>query len=298
MNNLKVFFGLVLAFVLLGGTWYASADTNAVKGTKVADISTDAPRGASAALADQADYVFGAAPGGSYAEQAAIYQPIAQLLTRVSGKRFVFRYSDNWLSYSRDMTNGVYDLVFDSAALNSWRIERIRHVPLLRLGGDLVYVIVARAGDSKINNLKQLAGYPVCAPPPPDVATLTLLAQFDNPVRQPAITESSGPNDTYDKLIQGKCAGGIMTRHSLNKIGRSRLKVLYRSQALPNQTLSAGPRISPGLKILIGRTLLSPQGRATTAKLRAAFDADELVPARGEDYAGLEKLLAGSVYYY
>lgn len=303
MNNIKTFFGLVLAFVLLGGTWYASADTNTARATTVANISPQASTRTSLAdvpdaLGERATYVFGAPPGRDYAEQTAMYQPIAELLTRVTGKRFVYHRSDNWLSYSRDMTSGVYDLVFDSAAFNSWRMERIRHVPLLRLGGDVVYVIVARADDLKIHELMQLAGHGVCAPPPPDISTLTLLTQFDNPVRQPAIVESSGLDDTYKKLMQGKCVGAIMTRHYLNKIGANQMKVLFQSRALPNRTLSAGPRVSPALKDLISQTLLSPQGRAATAKLRATFDADKLIPARGEDYAGLGKLLKGSIYYY
>lgn len=292
--------GVALGAVLLSGTLYVTADSaDKAQGTKVAHVSTRQPTNASRiASTEPVEYVFGAPPAGTYNQRAAIYRPIADFLTRVTGKHFVYRPSDNWLSYSRDMTRGDYDLVFDSAALNSWRIERIEHTPILRLAGDTSYVVVTRADQSKIEKLEQLAGRRVCAPQPPAVATLTLLSQFDNPARQPVIAETNGWSETYRKLAQGKCAGGIMPRKYLNKIDHSELKVLYRHGPLPNPALSAGPRVSPQLRNLIRQALLTPQGKLATAKLRAAHDGADLIPARGQDYAGLGKLLKNSVYYY
>ena len=301
----KLIAGATLGLALLGAALYAPADSaDKAKGTKVALVPSE--RSSPGALANRpapartnnGEYVFGAPPGGSFAEQAAMYEPIAEFLTRVSGKRFVFRYSDNWLSYSRDMTSEAYDLVFDAAALNSWRIERINHAPLLRLSGETVYLVVGRADNSKIRELKQLAGHGVCAPLPPDVATLALLSQFNNPARQPVIVETTNWDAMYKNLSSGKCSGAMITRQHLDRIDRNLVKVLHRHNAMPNHALSAGPRISPELQAVIRQTLVTPQGKLATAKLRAAHNAEELVPARGEDYAGLGKLLKNSPYYY
>lgn len=300
--------GVALGIALLLGTAYVAADNIGRAGTtKVAQITSSrmgqnsSANRLSRSLTEAGAYTFGAPPNGSYAEQTATYRPIAELLTRVTGKHFIYRYSDNWLSYSRDMTGGAYDLVFDSAALNSWRIERIHHTPLLRLSGSTVYVVVTRAGDRKIDQLGQLAGYRVCAPPPPDMATLTLLSHFNNPSRQPVITETNGWNNAYRQLAMGGCDGAVMTRkyvEYMEKIDPGHVAVLYQSTPLPNPAFSAGPRISPKLQDLIRQALLSPQGRHATAKLRAAHGGAELIATRGEDYAGLDKLLKNSLYYY
>lgn len=301
----KLIAGTMLGMAVFAGTFYATAHgADKAKVTKVAHI----PSGHSSkgpltnrsipGRANNGEYVFGAPPRGSYAEQAAIYEPIAEFLSRVTGKRFVFRHSDNWLTYSRDMTNEAYDLVFDAAALNSWRIERINHTPLLRLSGETVYLVVGRPDNSKIRELKNLAGHGVCAPLPPDVGTLALLSQFTNPARQPVIVEANNWNVMYKNLRAGKCDGAIITRQYLDRIDRNLVKVLYRHSAMPNSALSAGPRVSPELQERIRHALLTPQGKVATAKLRAAHNAEELVPARGKDYAGLEKLLKNSLYYY
>lgn len=288
----------------LGASYTAAIGADKVKVTKVVHIP---PGGSSPGPltnrplpghASNDEYIFGLPPGKSYAEQAAIYEPIVEFLSRVTGKRFVIRYSDNWLIYSRDMTNEAFDLAFDAAALNSWRIERINHTPLLRLSGETVYLVVGRPDNSRTRELKHLAGRGVCAPPPPDVATLAILSQFTNPARQPVIVESKGWNAMYRNLSQGKCDGAIISREQLGRIDRKLVKVLYRHSAMPNSALSAGPRISPQLQEKIRQALLTPQGKIATAKLRAAHDAEELVPARGEDYAGLGKLLKNSLYYY
>jgi len=301
----KLIAGAAFGLALSAGALFATADgADKAKVTKVAHVPSERETRSPMAgrpipgRARDSEYVFGAPPEGSYAEQATIYEPIAEFLSRITGKRFVFRYSDNWLTYSRDMTNEAYDLVFDAAALNSWRIERINHTPLLRLSGETVYLVVGRPDNSKIRELKNLAGHGVCAPLPPDIATLALLSQFNNPARQPVIVESTNWNAMYKNLREGKCDGAIITRQYLDRIDRKLVKVIYRHRAMPNNALSAGPRISPELQERIRQALLTPQGKAATAKLRAAHNAEELVPARGEDYAGLGKLLKNSLYYY
>ena len=301
----KSFMRAVVGLALCLGTFHTAAiGAEKAKVTKVAHIPSGESSPGPLAIRplserkSAGEYVFGAPPGKPYAEQRAIYEPIVEFLSRVTGKRFVIQYSDNWLTYSRDMTNGDFDLAFDAAALNSWRIERINHTPLLRLSGETVYLVVGRPDNSKVRELKHLAGRGVCAPPPPDVATLAILSQFTNPARQPVIVETNGWNATYRDLSQGKCDGAIISRQQLGRIDRKLVKVLYRHGAMPNSALSAGPRISPELQEKIRQALLTPQGKIATAKLRAAHNAEELVPARGEDYAGLGKLLKNSLYYY
>jgi ABC-type phosphate/phosphonate transport system substrate-binding protein len=299
MRILKTLPGVVLGVSMFGATWYAIADNTGTHSTKVARVTTERTANAPAsAILERSEYVFSAPPGANYADTAAMYQPIAEFLTRVTGKRFVYRYSDNWLTYSKEMTSGDYDIIFDSAAFNSWRIERINHTPLLRLPEDQVFVVVTRADNQKVAHTKQLAGQPVCAPLPPDVATLTLLSQFDNPARQPVIIGTDGWSSAYDGLVQRKCTGAVMSLKNLETIDRGSIKVLYQHRALPNQALSAGPRISQSLKAQIREALLTPPGQAATARLRTTYGGGELVPASGAEYSGLGTLLKNSLYYY
>lgn len=246
------------------------------------------------------DLVFSAPPRGSYQEEVAVYQPVVEFLSKVIGRNVVFQYSDNWLSYSKEMTEGRYDIVFDGPAFNGWRMEKLGHTPLVKLPEDFVFLVVAKADDERIKQLKDLAGRKVCAHAPPNLGTLTLQAQFDNPAREPWIVEVKGWDNAYKALISGQCVATVLPIKNLAKDDNGPVKltkVLYRHKAMPNQAISVGPRITPELQKKLTQALLSDEGRRATEKLRAAYAGKDFVPASREEYAGLGDLLKSSLYY-
>ena len=247
-----------------------------------------------------AELVFSAPPRGSYQEEVAIYQPIVDLLSKVIGKKVTYQYSDNWLSYSKDMTEGSYDIVFDGPAFNGWRIEKLSHTPIVRLPEDFVFVVITKADNDRVKQVKDLAGRMICAHAPPNLGTLTLLSQFDNPARQPVIIETKGWDNSYKAMLNGKCAATVVPIKNLTKndAGAKKLtKTLYQHKAMPNQAISVGPRIAPELHKKIAQALLSEEGKQATAKLRSAYAGKDFVPTTRDEYAGMGDLLKSSLYY-
>jgi ABC-type phosphate/phosphonate transport system substrate-binding protein len=84
----------------------------------------------------------------------------------------------------------------------------------------------------------------------------------------------------------------------MEKNDRGTVRVVYRHQAMPNQAFSAGPRIAPEMRSKIQQALLSAEGKAATAKLRAVYAGKDFVTTKAEEYAGLGRLLKDSIYYY
>lgn len=286
------------------------AEQNAVAKTNSATNVPVAfqPRDALAPLANtgkslqevNSQLVFSAPPRGAYADEVAIYEPIVQLLSKVVGRKVEYKYSDNWLSYSKEMTEGRYDIVFDGPAFNGWRIEKLSHTPLVRLPEDFIFVVVTKADNNRVKNVKDLAGRMICAHAPPNLGTLTLLSQFDNPARQPVIVETKGWDTAYKALMDGKCVATVLPIKNLGKndAGAQRLtKTLYQHKALPNQAFSVGPRIAPELHAKIAQALLSEEGKLATAKLRSAYAGKSFVPTNRQEYADLGELLNSSLYY-
>jgi ABC-type phosphate/phosphonate transport system substrate-binding protein len=305
MRSLKTLSPItVFTLGLLGAAlWATGANGDKAVGDRVAynagSRTVPIPLGTGASAKDSGTYFFSAPPGTGHEADLAKYEPIAEHLSRVTGKRFVYQHADNWLSYSKNMASGAYDLVFDGPALNSWRMERISHAPLLKLADDMVFVVVTRNDNDRIGQLKQLAGHRVCAVPAPDAGALALLSQFDNPARQPTIAEAKDWQDAYQGLMAGKCSGSVIPRKTLDALNAAdKVKVLYQHRALPNHAFSAGPRLSPDLKDKVRTALLTGSGKDATAKLRAAYGGGDFVPATPAEYAGLGKLLKNSLYYY
>jgi ABC-type phosphate/phosphonate transport system substrate-binding protein len=246
------------------------------------------------------DLVFSAPPRGSQKEEMAVYQPVVEYLSKVIGRNVVFQYSDNWLSYSKEMTAGSYDIVFDGPAFNGWRIEKMGHTPLIKLPEDFVFVVITKTDNDRIKQLKDLAGRKVCAHAPPNLGTLTLQAQFNNPAREPWIIEVKGWDNAYKAMMSGQCVATVLPINNLTKNDKGPIRAtrtLYQHKPMPNQAVSVGPRIAPELHAKIAKALLSEEGKRATEKLRATYAGKEFVPATRAEYSGLSDLLKTSLYY-
>lgn len=245
--------------------------------------------------------VFSAPPRETEEEALRTYQPIAEYLSRIVNKTIVYRYSKDWLTYQTEMQRGGYDLVFDGPHLNSWRISHLRHSALVKVAGEHAFAVVVRKDEKRVTNLKQLAGQRLCGMNPPNLGTLAVLEQFDNPARQPLIVNTVGWTKAYEGVaFEKKCAAAIVPVANLKKFSNHEnvVRVVYTTRALPNQAFSAGPRITPQDQALIAAALLSKDGSPAVARLVTAYGGDMgLAYASKEEYVGLDAYLKDSWGY-
>lgn len=245
--------------------------------------------------------VFSAPPRETEEEALRTYQPIAEYLSRITNKTIVYRYPKDWLTYQTEMQRGSYDLVFDGPHFNSWRISHLRHSALVKVAGEHAFAVVVHKDDNRITDLKQLAGQRVCGMNPPNLGTLSVLGQFDNPMRQPLIINTVGWTRAYEGVaFEKKCTAAIVPVANLKKFSNHEnvVRVVYTTKALPNQAFSAGPRITTQDKALIAAALISREGSPVTARLVSAYGGDKgLAYASKEEYAGLDAYLKDSWGY-
>jgi ABC-type phosphate/phosphonate transport system substrate-binding protein len=242
------------------------------------------------------EIVFSAAPRESAAKSLEIYEPLATYLSQAIGRPVVYRHSGNWLSYQTEMRKDTYDLLFDGPAFIGWRMEKQSHVPLVKAPGKMTFAAIALADNDKIKSLKDLAGRTLCGFAPPNMATLTVQLEFDNPVRQPILVEVQGFRRAYDMVVEGKCAGGVLQAKLLEEFERDshRMKVLFLSKPVPNQGFSAGPRVGAATRAKIVEALLSDEGKRATQRMREDFKGQDFVPATAKEYEGLGIFLKDS----
>lgn len=247
----------------------------------------------SVALPARADLLLTTAPRDTQAKEEEIFAPIAELLTKAIGQKVTFRYGENYVIYQGEMRKGSYDIVFDGPQFVGWRMAKLNHVPVAKFPGNLSFVLIARKDNDKVKEAKDLAGRTVCAFPPPNLATVSILSLFDNPVRQPKIVEVQSFPDAYKNVVSGRCNAGILQAKLYSDLDKDAkaAKVLYTSPQYPNQAFSVGPRVPAPAVEKATKALLSPEGLAATEKLRAVFKAPKLMPAVADEYKGLGKML-------
>lgn len=287
----------------------ASADTSnsgqadaakaAGPGAKVAYRSPNG--GLDASKASSLDYIFSAPPRESIEEGNKIYGPVAEYLSQATGKKIVYQHSGSWGVYQGAMQRGGYDLVFDGPHFNGWRISKIQHNVLAKVPGDFVFVVLVKKENTRIQEIKQLAGYSVCAHAPPNLGTLTMLDQFNNPARQPIIMSTDGWKNIYDGLIAGKCASAVIPLAKLEQFEKNgaKTRIVYRAKALPDNAFSAGPRFTAEDQAKIAQALLSPQAATAIQALREKYAGGKaLVRTTNEEYASLGEFLRNEWGYY
>lgn len=241
-----------------------------------------------------AELILSSAPRDSKEVEEQIYKPIAELLSKATGEKVTFRWGDNFLIYQSEMRKGNYDITLDGPHLVAWRMAKLGHVPLVKFPGSLEFVLIVKKDQDKVKSLKDMAGRSICALPPPNLATLTVMSEFNNPSRQPHVIGVQAFADTYKGVISGQCVGGILQAKlyfNLDKDAKA-AKVVFDTKPLPNQAFTVSPRVTAEMRDKMVQALLSPEGVAASQKLLEAFKAPKLVAASPNEYRGLERLVA------
>jgi ABC-type phosphate/phosphonate transport system substrate-binding protein len=253
-------------------------------------------------LTAQADLILSAPPREQLDAGIKLYGPLASHLTKLLGENVIYRHPNNWLEYQRDLRKGVYDIVFDGPHFVSWRVAHLQHDVLVKLPGSLEFVVAVYQDTDEINNLQDLIGKKVCAIPPPNLAALTLMDQFKNPVRQPVIWDVRGGfMNVYKALQRRDCLAAVFRAEfydkHLNGKNRAGLKAIFRSSPLPNQAISAGPRLNTDKKAKIIRSLTVGEGKNATSSISKRFAGNQaFVAAKKEEYLTHNNLLEGVVF--
>ena len=241
-----------------------------------------------------ADYILSAPPRETKEDSIAIYQPVANYFTKVTGEKFVFRNADNWSEYTIAMKNQEFDVVFDGAHFVSWRIKYINHEILAKLPELLIWRVVAAKGNVALKSLDDLIGKKLCAPKTPNFGYLIIMSHYTDPQREPVQVITKSWKDGYDGVIKGDCEAAVMpkTNHLMYDLDLYKTKALYTHLPYPNQAFTAGPKLSAALKQKLRNAILSDEGQAAMSLLRERFSPGVyLVSAENEEYEGISMVL-------
>ncbi len=261
------------------------------------------PSALPAATPGQQDtYTFSAPPWESATEGKAKYEPIAEYLSNVTGKKVVYQYPGSWDGYRKNMTQGKYDIVFDSAHFNDYRATKLNHKIIVKAPDLHRFVVIVRKDNKRYRNINQLVGRTICTQSPPDLSTLMLLKEFTNPVRQPSLVSTKGWRKIYQGVQSGRCIAGILPIGGLQKMDKGLLKskIVYRAKPMPNQAFSVGPRVKRIDQVKIAGALTSPDAYVPTSKLRQAFSINgkRFILTSNKEYAGMANYLKDQWGYY
>lgn len=250
-----------------------------------------------------AEYIFTSPPRETPEQGQAIYGPMAEALSKALGVKVVYQHPGNWNAYQKKVRADEFDIIFDGPHFAAWRIENQKVTPVVKLPGELSFVLLSRTDNKSISATNDLVSKKVCALPSPNLGTLVAYSMYPNPSQQPNFVNiKGGMKAIHQALKAGKCEGAIMRKSYYSKgldVGsRASLKVLDESTALTNQGITVGSRVDANTAKKISIFLTSPQGKTVAAPLFKRFSrgSETFVPAQQEDYKGHNLLAENMVF--
>jgi ABC-type phosphate/phosphonate transport system substrate-binding protein len=250
------------------------------------------------------ELILTAPPRETAAAGNKLYKPVAKYLSQLLNRKVTYKHPGNWFNYQAKMRKDKYDIIFDGPHFISWRIAHINHEVLMKLPGDLQFMVVTNAGNAKLNEGKDLIGKKVCGISPPNLSTLSFLASFENPVLQPRVKGiKGGMGKVFKAFEKKKCPAAVLRNVFYNKKltqeKRDQLKIIFNSKALPNQAISVSSRLRREEKSKITNALLSGAGAASLSGVVKRFGGKKVktfIPTDNKEYDGYKNYLEGVIF--
>lgn len=249
------------------------------------------------------DLILTSPPREKPADAQKQYGPLAAYLTKLFGRKVTYVFPGNWLKYQRDMREDKYDIIFDGPHFISWRMLHLGNEVVVKLPGTLEFYLLAKKNNDKINTVDNMVAQQFCAVPPPNLASLSILAAFPNPVRQPVIKGIRGAAaavvNAFDK---GECVAAVLRtayyKKGLTDAQRADLKIIYATRPYPNQGITVSKRVTERERNLMVQALTVGDGVKATEPLLKRFGgkATHFVPAKHDEYVGINTLLEGVIF--
>lgn len=255
-------------------------------------------------MAAAADLVFTAPPREDASAGKKIYEPVAAYLSKLLKREVVYQHPGNWLTYQRNMRADKYDIVFDGPHFISWRIAHIKHEVLIKLPGELQFMVVADKNNEELKTGKDLIGKYFCGISPPNLSTLSFLASFGNPVLQPKVKGiKGGIPKVYQAFNRRKCPAAVLRNTFYNKkltqAQRDGLKIIFTSPAMRNQGISVSSRLSVDEKVKVTSGLLSKAGTTSLQGILKRFGGKKVktfIKTDNNEYSGYNNYLEGVIF--
>lgn len=249
----------------------------------------------------KADIIFSASPRIEPAQAIEIYTPFIRYLETIVGEPVVFEPANSWREYSINMRNDHYDIVFDAPHFSSWRIANINHIPVVRLPGQIGYVVLANRTNDAVSSLRDLVKVETCSLSSPSLSTMTVYHLFKNPVQMPQIKEISGDfTDVYRALKNGECSAAVLRDIDYQYLvpqEKHSVKIIAKSDTMPERTITISQRLSDK-KTILTKMLTSVEGSKAASNIFLQFGKERkiFIPVRKAEYKDLDDLLSHVVW--
>ena len=236
--------------------------------------------------------VLSISPNLGEAKYKELYQPLADNLTTLLQEEVILDYSGDWLTFSKRMRRGDFDIVIDGPHFVAWRLFPINlgHRGLVQLSGEDRFSLI-KLTDTKGSTLKDFDNKVICSRNSPALETVHFLSRFTNPVLQPQVHQITTPKQGL-KALRNKRCDALVLRQDQIPAGEE-FSVVAESPAFPRPAVSVRENVPASVQNLLIDFFVGSEEWAS--KLGATWnyqDELEIQAFDGDRYADMDLLSA------
>lgn len=244
------------------------------------------------ALAANDELVLAIQPVLSEAKTRAAFQPLADYLTKTTGRKTVLLSRPNFLAYWDSIRRGSgYDLVLDAAHFTDYRASKFGFAVLAKIPDSVSYSLIV-SDQNPIFDPGELIGRRIATLGTPSIGAARLNALYPNAARQPITIEVDSAEEGVALLRNNRVEAAILpTPIVAQQMQNGGISVVLTTEPIPHIAVSAAPTLDPATREAVRNALLdaanTTEGQAMLQKIGfPRFD-----PASAAIYAGQSRIL-------
>lgn len=221
------------------------------------------------------------------------YQPLADYLSKITGKRCVIRTLPNFLAYWEiARQDSGYHLVLDAAHFTDYRVQKMGFKVLAKIPDTVSYSLIVGAGALVIDPI-ELVGRTVATPGAPSIGAARLNAMFPNPVRQPIILDSGTAEEGIQMVLKNKAQAAIVPTPLVSQqmAQGGGISVVTTTEPIPHIALSASPKLEADVREKIRAAMVNATNTEDGKKMLKGINFERFDPANEQIYTGQSNIL-------
>lgn len=221
------------------------------------------------------------------------FQPLADYIGKVTGRRCVVQAKANFFSYWEAVRNpNGYDLVLDAAHFTDYRVLKSGFKVLVKAPDTTGYSLVV-SKDNHVVDPSELIGKRIATLGLPSIGAAHLSALYPNPVRQPFIVEIPDADSGFEMVLSKQVTAAILPTPLVAEhlAQGARLAVVITTEPIPHLALSAAAGMDPETRDTIRAALLDANKTDAGKQVLQAIGFTSFDPATPEMYVNQSNIL-------
>ena len=198
--------------------------------------------------------------------------------------------TDFWHPYSQGLRNGKSGIYFAAPHLSAWAVNKHKFVPILKLAGNLQYVLVSRRNDIDIFEIRDLARKRICTSKAPNLDFILASRALSSSLNSPIIVAKKSAAAAMIANDED-CDAFAVSEHTYIKFSRKepyKFIRLQQGKKHQNYAFIGSPNIDGDTLNRLKKVLLSTEISTLLAPLYSHYSLKpRLVRAQNKDFINI-----------